>query len=410
MIIELPISINYVSKWGINAALRELYQNSIDRFKETFKNLGEGLKYTMVSKYYRKGRSLLIGNRNTFLKKDTLVLGNSDKADDKRKIGQFGEGYKLALIVLLRLGYQVTIYNGYEIWLPKIAKSNNFNCDVLMIEILYSENSKLRNVDLIFAIHGITPKQFKNYQEFNLSLQRPYLCEVTSRGEILFDEHHKNKIFVEGLFVCKMVERETFYYGYNFKSEYIELDRDRNKLTSFDLSWAAADMLKELGPTFDDKILDLMETGSKDIEYYCNSWNNPEPAVRIGSKAYTNFKSQYTGFIPIGDNTDAEQIKKEYSNVRMQLIPKRIAEVIKMSPEYNNDLKSLEKKEIVFPIHILKKFINKYRKCLPDYFILKFEKIIMSKAAYWYISDEPCTDDIGLSVTNSEESEVLTDE
>lgn len=106
---ELPISPNYVSNWSIKEAIREILQNAIDSDKNGYK------KEISYNKY---DKSLHIKNYGITLSTSTLVLGCSSKKDIDGMIGKFGEGYKLALVVLLREGYIVNIINGGEIWLP----------------------------------------------------------------------------------------------------------------------------------------------------------------------------------------------------------------------------------------------------------------------------------------------------
>ena len=98
----LSLTKEYVSHWGVSEACRELIQNVIDNPKPYEYNFDEYLpglfKFTLTSK-------------DTWLHPSTLLLGTSSKKEDGY-IGHFGEGYKLALLVLTRLGKAVTVING----------------------------------------------------------------------------------------------------------------------------------------------------------------------------------------------------------------------------------------------------------------------------------------------------------
>lgn len=99
---ELTISTGYVPSWTYVEAVRELFQNAIDneRINPDNKMLFE----------YKMGK-LSICNKTSKLTLDSLLIGNSTKRDDERTIGEHGEGYKIAIMILLREGKNVTVYN-----------------------------------------------------------------------------------------------------------------------------------------------------------------------------------------------------------------------------------------------------------------------------------------------------------
>ena len=98
-IYELPIAINYVHNWTVEDAIREILQNAIDSSTD-----GHKLSIT-----YSNGM-LGITNMGINLDISSLVLGSTSKTDHTKYIGTYGEGYKLALVVLLRNNLGVTIH------------------------------------------------------------------------------------------------------------------------------------------------------------------------------------------------------------------------------------------------------------------------------------------------------------
>lgn len=114
---ELPISPNYVCNWGIKEAVREILQNAID---------SEQCGYPKKVLYSPDCSVLTIINEGARLPLSSLVLGCSSKSDIDGMIGKFGEGYKLALVVLLRKGFSVDIINGMEEWTPSFVYSDKF--------------------------------------------------------------------------------------------------------------------------------------------------------------------------------------------------------------------------------------------------------------------------------------------
>lgn len=213
---ELSLSRNYVSSWGIEEAIRELLQNAKDSSGECIINIDkeEGTMY--------------IKNKNTSIPSSTLLLGNTSKKDDLDKIGQFGEGYKLALLVLLRENKEVFIKNGNKNWTPSFEYSDNFECEVLCITETESNGN-----DLVFEISGFNSSELDELENEFLGLNgQAYNSIQTSYGEILTDSDYKGKVFVDGL---PVYEDDNFEYGYNFKPCYVTLDRDRKSINIYQL-------------------------------------------------------------------------------------------------------------------------------------------------------------------------------
>ena len=213
---ELSLSRNYVSSWGIEEAIRELLQNAKDSSGECIINIDkeEGTMY--------------IKNKNPSIPSSTLLLGNTSKKDDLDKIGQFGEGYKLALLVLLRENKEVFIKNGNKNWTPSFEYSDNFECEVLCITETESNGN-----DLVFEISGFNSSELDELENEFLGLNgQAYNSIQTSYGEILTDSDYKGKVFVDGL---PVYEDDNFDYGYNFKPCYVTLDRDRKSINIYQL-------------------------------------------------------------------------------------------------------------------------------------------------------------------------------
>jgi hypothetical protein len=213
---ELSLSRNYVSSWGIEEAIRELLQNAKD---------SDGVENINIDE---ANGVITIANKNTSIPSSTLLLGNTSKKDDLNKIGQFGEGYKLAILVLLRDGKGITIHNGNKIWEPSFEYSETFECEVLCI----NEQDGSGN-DLIFEISNFNNLEIENLKNEFLGLNnQEYNSITTSYGEILTDADYKGKIFVDGL---PVYQDKNFEYGYNFKPCYVSLDRDRKSINIYEL-------------------------------------------------------------------------------------------------------------------------------------------------------------------------------
>ena len=213
---ELSLSRNYVSSWGIEEAIRELLQNAKDSNGEDIIDID------------KSSGTITITNKNTSIPSSTLLLGNTSKKDDLDKIGQFGEGYKLALLVLLRDDKGVFIKNGNKNWIPSFEYSDNFECEVLCI----TETAGNGN-DLTFEISGFDSSELDELENEFLGLNgQAYNSIQTSYGEILTDSDYKGKVFVDDV---PVYEDDNFDYGYNFKPCYVSLDRDRKSINIYEL-------------------------------------------------------------------------------------------------------------------------------------------------------------------------------
>ena len=264
--IELTISPNYVPSWTIVDAVRELFQNALDQEKQC---PGNNMDWNF--EYKNESGTLTISNKKSVLTAQSLLLGQTTKANDAHTIGQFGEGYKIATLVLLRNDKQITFYNygAKEIWRPRFVKSRRFGTDILtfFIEKAGSFWTTPPNSDLSIEVSGITAEEFDEIVQSNLHIRDDFkIIESTQYGDVV---DIPGKVFVNGLFVCNY---EPYHYGYNFKSEYLKLDRDRKMASDFDLRWLASKLWSSTKT--DDIVLDLIEKDAADIAYINDVYGN----------------------------------------------------------------------------------------------------------------------------------------
>ena len=217
---ELPISLGYVESWGTREAIREILQNSID---------ANEIGYYKEINYDENTETLTITNRRAKLPISSLVLGGSSKREMENQIGHEGEGYKLALVVLLRKGYNVIILNSDKEWIPSFEFSEKFNSKILTIHSKSIEDTN----KVSFIIKGITPTVYNDLYKYFPCIDDDFGETVEcSTGSILLDERFKGKMFVGGLYIQ---DDNNFSYGYNFNSDAVTLDRDRKAINYHDL-------------------------------------------------------------------------------------------------------------------------------------------------------------------------------
>lgn len=91
-----------------------------------------------------KKKTLRLVNQKSVLKINTLLLGRSSKANNEDTVGQFGEGYKIAALVLNRLGKTFTIYNNEkgEIWESRFKNSEKWLEKILAFYVYKHDTDK----------------------------------------------------------------------------------------------------------------------------------------------------------------------------------------------------------------------------------------------------------------------------
>lgn len=274
---ELGMSIDYCSTWGVVEAVREIFQNALDAQTANPEN-------EMYFKYDQDKGTLFIGNKKGVLGTNTLLLGTTSKAGNNNFIGKFGEGYKVATVVLLRLGKKVTVYNGNanEIWTAHTINSRRYNAKVAVFDIENTQSvadkvkellnlSKKKTYNLVFSVSGITADEYKEIVYSNLYLQEfqeihdneKKTCYVKSTYDgdkvcrILTDESQSGRLYVGGLYVTTSKRAK---FGYDFSPNMVTLDRDRGFIDNMDLQWLCSKAL-------------LMSNNSKLIEEAKDSWD-----------------------------------------------------------------------------------------------------------------------------------------
>lgn len=272
----LSITKNYVSRWGVNHAIRELIQNAIDS-ESPFK-------------YEFTQDSLSLTSEFTTLSPQTLLLGSTSKADNGDMIGSFGEGYKIALLVLTRLGHAVEIRNGNKLWTPTFEHSKIFNEEILVVrETSLSDRS---NIGLTIVVRGLD--QFlKDAIIESCLLMQNNVGEIksTQYGDILLER--PGKLYVGGLYICD-VDTE---YGYSIHPKHIRLERDRQTVYSWDLEQITTNMWYETGDI--DRIVKMIADGLKDVSYA--QYNSPQI---VKEACYEFFRKEHPGALIASSATE----------------------------------------------------------------------------------------------------------
>jgi hypothetical protein len=283
---ELSLVKNYVSHWGMAEAVRELIQNALDSsspFVYEFAVDETGDTYT-----------LRLTSEFAQLSPQTLLLGATSKAENKDAIGSFGEGYKIALLVLTRLGYDVELLNAGLIWRPRFKFNKQFGEELLAIE--ETQATTKGNSGLTFLVHGLSAADVEQVRASCIRMQDHIgAIKMTTYGDILLER--AGELYVGGLLICKT----ELHYGYNIKPEFIRLERDRQTVASWDLKSVTRDMWFETKEF--DRIADLIEAGTPDLEYA--EYSCPD---MVKEACYQLFRKNNPGALVAGSQSELKQM------------------------------------------------------------------------------------------------------
>lgn len=291
-LLELSLSEGYVEHWTWKEGIREVIQNALDceDFEIKFK--------PSASRGYKDMRIITADGA---IPRTALLMGESGKRDSS-KIGKFGEGLKLALLILAREGYHVEITSGKELWIPEISESEIFQgVRTLKIEILENPQGDKDLVEV--AINGL-PDEYVDYlrgtylldsdinnrlvaeYDGSYALEPEYVDSVDEDGYEIEDAK-LCKVFCGGLYVCDLPE--GYDYSYNIAPGRLTLDRDRKTVQTWDLQYEVVRLLTGAGKT--ELLVKLANKNAKDIHGYSQA--SVTGGVGYGSRA-VKFKEEVT--------------------------------------------------------------------------------------------------------------------
>ncbi len=328
---ELTLTPNYVSDWNFNDAVRELIQNGTDQ-----EILDKENKFKV--EYNAKEKTLRLINRKSVLKINTLLLGRSNKANNEDTVGQFGEGYKIAALVLNRLGKTFTIYNNEkkEVWKSRFKNSEKWLEKILAF---YVSKQDTEEAGLCIEVGNVTKEEFNDLYKVWIDLSGyDYEKVETDYGEIITDEDYTGEVYVNGLFVdCNSDLR----YGYNFKPKYIRLERDRKTCDSWNVGEITSLMIAEAmvkGGIPIETVRKMVEERVDDVYHFeFNTYQND--VKKVQEMLIESFDSQnpqpYS--IPVDSQEDIKKVKAYGGNP--VVVPSGVAKLLKN--EKDNRIKAL---------------------------------------------------------------------
>lgn len=350
---ELSLTKTYVSRWGLAEAIRELIQNALDSESPFI--------YEFIPDDGRWALSLT--SEFTTLTPQTLLLGATSKADADGKIGSFGEGYKLALLVLTRLGHDVEMRNGSLLWKPRFRYSSTFGDDLLVIdETALAE----RHSGLTFLVRGLTETDIDAVRASCLRMQE-HVGQIrqTEFGDILFD--HPRKLYVGSLYICDT----EMNYGYNIKPKYLRLERDRQTVSNWELSALTVKIWYATGDY--KKVAELIENEAPDVEHARYDSNE-----MVKEECYRIFREKFPGKLIA---RSAEELQDKVKSAMTVYVGGGMFHAVSGSSRYRAEAPVIAK--ALPPHEVLISFLEDHRNEMRRKAIVAFKAMIERAEREW---------------------------
>lgn len=368
---ELPLRRDYVRHWGLVEAVREILQNAIDSdspLEWSFDYQIEEDHWTDEGVVTRKPTgiaSLSIRSPFSTLAIDTLLLGSTSKEGNPNAIGSFGEGYKIALLVLARLGMDVKLHNGDKTWRPEFRASRQFNGAETLHIIETSGGSRSRGIE--FVIHGLSAGDEAAIRDSCLQMQSDLGETIeTSYGRILLAR--PGKLYVGGLMVCET----EMLHGYDVKPQHLRLERDRQTVSGFDLALITKNMWFEAKRM--DQVIEMLKAEAPDMQYA--NYSTPEV---VKDACYRAFREKHPHAIVVKSLEELEKkVAQGMTRERVVHAGPVFGAIVSSSKHY----KSEPFTAVEPPVAIMEKFLREHRSEMRTPAIVEFKKLIKVSSAW----------------------------
>lgn len=232
--IPLAIDKNYCASWDVFCGIRELLQNAKD---------ADDNGHRMTVEHFPRTARLEITSANVHIDPARLlILGKSDKTPGQQR-GQFGEGFVLGTLALVRKGHEVKFTNGNLSWQVAFEAADAghpFEGSELLT--FKSRKVVVTEQDFKVVIDGISAEAWRILRKLFLFLDAPQPDDTfaLSTGTLLLEPARQGQVFSRGIFVRTY---ENLACGYDMNN--LELDRDRNALNEWDLQYKLGALWQE---------------------------------------------------------------------------------------------------------------------------------------------------------------------
>ncbi len=315
---DLNLEENYgrSSGWGEDEGVRDYGQNMLD---------GHDQGYPMRVEH-RNGWTCLI-NEGCVLPFKVWRMGWTDKTGTNLR-GRHGDGLKVGTLALLRSGIEVKIYNGEEIWTPKIERCDDGEMGLRIHtrkrrmdeygDRGHSDFTAMLKIDKYRwnARHGARFLPL-------MAVPADDIVTVRGQGSLLKGSDWAGRIYAQGVYVCQ--ERDLDY-GYDFDD--IELDRDRRTVDHWDLQGHITNLMSEIAKsegTWAATTYAMLVTDTGDVANMSThmGWRSSDLSEQIAACFVAEHGAEA---VPVHDGGDAD--KAEHYGLQPVVVPRNLVRVL----------------------------------------------------------------------------------
>lgn len=373
---NLNITQHYCSDWGFWEAIREIIQNGEDQERTNPEN-------SFSINYNPSKEILTFSNKESILERSTILMGKTTKKGNEDLVGQYGEGYKVALAVLTRLGKKVVIknFNKNEKWTPIVEADKLYDGEsVLKLKIEKFFFKKVPDHNLTWDIHNVSQEEFDSISNKYLPFLNIEESDIYNhnKSSIIFHESCKNKIFVNGLFVQE--SKTPLEHGYNFHPSIIKLDRDRRSVENFDLFWNSSRLFQQFSTESIENskyVYNLIKNKSPETVYVSINYSTSN----LQNVIVESFSNQYgDNAYPVSSQEESEKINKSFPSIKSVFVTEKEKEFLQSNEKYSNlanfSKQVSDSKESLTPTEILSAILIKYQSNMEYNLQKEFESVI----------------------------------
>lgn len=385
---NLNLNKEYCNHWGIWEAIREILQNAVDQQTINADN-------PVSVRYDSSLKMLSISNKHSTLERKTLLLGASSKTGDSSTIGQFGEGYKIALLILTKLGIPVVIknYAANEKWIPSLKADKRYDGEeVLKVKIQKYIFKKMPDHNLSFEITGITPEIWEEIQEKYLHEHKDVERFTARNGdELLLNDKYKGVVFINGLFVEKL--KGNYEFGYNLTPSSIALDRDRQSVRGWEFQSVTSRIVEQFAES-QSKSEDNYNRIKRAVVENSAEFDVPDyhlpRSEQISNILIEEIQNEYgeLGF-PVSSQDEADTVRRICPDIIPVFLDRKKKIIISQNENYKDLQSFMASKEIInleektlTPTDELKMFLLKFQNTL-SYSEKEAIEVLIQKSKNW---------------------------
>jgi len=290
--INYNMSFGYVHDWTSRDAIRELVSNCMDTKTQYSIN--------------KVDDSLVIKDSGDGLSLSMFAIGKSESRQSAEAIGQFGEGLKVALMILTREGHDVTITSNNLV----INNAIDSLGDEPVFKLEYTDdNPHHQGTEII-----ISGWHESTYDElFMVNRQDEVLKTIEGQGQIL----DNCGLFVKGVYIQDL---EGYAFGYNALKN-VTLNRDRKSASAWDIQNFVGDIWENNYEPADWEVLFKMiyevNDGFVPKESYMSVRNNDALGETIKTAWYALFGENAVLFTDMAYANEAKHRKAKV--IRMDI-------------------------------------------------------------------------------------------